>query len=370
MGRSLRATAAGVAAAAAFAGPVHGGGNRPASAAVDPVCTRAAALADAGEVAAAKKLYVGLASKKAAPCATKALTQLNGDTAGDDLIAAVTRWGKLVGAALAVLLATVLAFVVAYVVASWTPLRHLLGRALWVGRLFDPSLKVEPFSDTGADPAVGAGVTGLVRTALARLGEEQTEAGALLVDKAAGLESVKTAISGLGDLAPQAKGVISLLTALPALARTPRYSVEGTLQLAGVAGDGLTVVLKERGDLAETTTLWWPPPAVAKSPDSYYQLATAAAAWSDYLIRKREDLDVPDVTRDATSFGYFHTAVELDRAGRTEDAESAYAVALQHDEDNVGALVNLGLIEAREEQYEAALVLFLRAVSVVQAAQP
>jgi tetratricopeptide (TPR) repeat protein len=330
-------------------------------------CARAAALAHAGEVAAAKKLYVDLASREGAPCAVFALSKLNAETAGDTLVSDVTRWLKLIGAGLAAFFAAALAVAVVYVVLSWTPARRLMARVVGLGRLFDPTLRVEPFTDAGADPAVGAGVTGLARTALVRLGEEQEGVQQLRVDNTAGVETIRGALGGLGELAPQAKGIVSLLTALPALARTPRYSIDGTLQLAGVEGDGLTVSLKERGDLADTTTLWWPSTQSANgaaAPDAYYRLASAAAAWADFRIRTRERLPRPPLTDDASSFGYFHAGVELDRAGRYDEAHDAYLEALIHDEDNVGALLNLGLLYAREENYETALALFERGVAI------
>src|SRR4051794_22106969 len=199
-----------------------------------------------------------------------------------------------------------------------------MSHTLFIGRLFDPTLKVEPFSDAGARPPVGTGVTGLVRAALARLGTEQEEIQQLRVDSNAGVETIVSAIGGLGELAPQAKGIASVMTALPAMAHTPRYSVSGTLQLAGEAGDGLTVALKVRDGLAATTTFWWPHLSGADSPDSYYQLGAAAAGWADFVIRDREGLEGPGVTTDAMSFGYFHAAVELDRSGRTDDAHDTY----------------------------------------------
>jgi tetratricopeptide (TPR) repeat protein len=186
------------------------------------------------------------------------------------------------------------------------------------------------------------------------------------IDSTGGVESIAKAIGGLGELAPQAKGAAGLLTAVPALARTPRYSIDGTLQLAGVAGDGLTVNLKERGSLTATTTFWWRPPTGPGSPDAYSQLAAAAAGWADFLIREREALERSGLTRDAMSFGYFHAGVELDRAGRLDAAHDTYLEALDHDDENIGALLNLGLLYAREQKYERALEVFTRAVGVAE----
>ena len=361
--RRVSGTVAVLVAVAATLGPAVA---RPEGAVV-PVatrCARAASLATAGETAAAKAIYVALASTEDAPCATAALTALDGKTAGDVLIADVTRALTMIGSAAAALLLAVLAVVLAYVVLSWTPVRAILARMFLVGRLFDPTLKVDPFTDAGAKPQVGSGVTGIVRGALSRLGAEQDETSQLAIDSTAGIEAITNVIGGLGELAPQAKGVAGMITALPALARTPRYSVEGTLQLAGASGDGLTVTLKERGDLAATTTLWWPAPATDANPDAYYLLASAAAGWADFTIRDREKLERPDLTTDAQSFGYFHAGVELDRVGRRNDAHDAYVEALRHDEENCGALLNLGLIYAREDKYDLALVLFLRALAI------
>jgi tetratricopeptide (TPR) repeat protein len=336
---------------------------------VETQCARAAALADAGEEDAAKKIYVELATRGDAACATDALSKLNDESSGERVVSDVTGALKVLASGLVALLLAIVAIVVLFVLLTWTPLRRLLARLVVIGRLFDPTLKVEPFTDAGAKPPVGTGVTGLVRAALARLGEEQDQTTQLRIDSTAGVETIASAIGGLGDLVPQAKGVTGLLTALPALARTPRYSVDGTLQLAGEAGDGLTVSLKERGDLAATTTMW-PPPATNESPDAYYQLASAASGWADFMVRQREDLPRAEFTSDAMSFGYFRAAVELDRSGRIEDAHDTYMEALNYDEENVGALLNLGLIYAREEEFERALVLFLRAVAIAERPRP
>jgi len=138
-----------------------------------------------------------------------------------------------------------------------------------------------------------------------------------------------------------------------------------------MSGDGLTVSLKERGDLAATATLWWHKPVGADDPDAYYQLASAAAGWADYVIRARQRLEGNGVTTNAVSFGYFHAGVELDEVGRTDDARDAYLDALNHDEENIGALLNLGLLYARNKvDPDLAVVLFLRALAIASRPRP
>jgi len=130
---------AGVAALIASVGlcvvfPVRADGSVP----IATKCARAAALAGAGEKAAAKKIYVALASSTDAPCAIRALSQLDNQTAGDRLISDVTRALQRIGSGLVVLLAVITAALIVFVVLSWTPLRAVLARTILIGRLFDP----------------------------------------------------------------------------------------------------------------------------------------------------------------------------------------------------------------------------------------
>jgi hypothetical protein len=127
-------------------------------------CAHAASLADVGEKAAAKRIYIALLSAEEASCAKRGLAHLNRETPGSTFSSRATTALKLVVTGLAALLVAALALVLVFVAITWTPVRAGLRHLYMVGRLFDPALKVEPFTDVGAKPQVGTGVTGLVRT--------------------------------------------------------------------------------------------------------------------------------------------------------------------------------------------------------------
>jgi tetratricopeptide (TPR) repeat protein len=263
----------------------------------------------------------------------------------------------------------------------WMKHKRVLKRLL--RPLFQPRLDVVAFKDGGETPAVGEGVTALVRMHLRRLSESgQRKKDRILLDRVTGAEQITSTIKGLGDVAPQLKALTTLLTAVPRLARLPRYALTGTVQAAGTWGAGITVILDEQHLQGAATTLWaWksasgtgrgtaPSAAGAAASDAatYQALAAGAAGWADFELRRRQGMDRPRWTHDPDSYAYTRVGDALELQARPDDARVVYERALGLDPENVGAVINLASLQAREGNLEETVRLLEYASGVLERA--
>src|SRR4051794_33251371 len=78
-------------------------------------CARAAALADAGEEAEAKKIYVALLSSRDVPCAADGLEELNDEPGWDEFVSKTKDVAKVLAAAAVALAIALLALMLLFV---------------------------------------------------------------------------------------------------------------------------------------------------------------------------------------------------------------------------------------------------------------
>ena len=84
-------------------------------------------------------------------------------------------------------------------------------------------------------------------------------------------------------------------------------------------------------------------------PQAYYELAVPASSWIQYEAARSLESHVGFTTNSPESFGHLTSALGQHRAGKIGAAKASYEEALSDDPENVAALVNLGLLEARQE---------------------
>jgi tetratricopeptide (TPR) repeat protein len=349
----------------------------------DPRCAAADALNEAGAIKAAQAAYVkALSRTPALKCASDGLKKLT--TSDESFSKKAKDWLTNVTGALA-LLATLLLIVAGFfglvfvLLTYWWLTRKALAKTPFIKRLFRPRLGVVAFKDGGEDPAVGAGVTALVRMHLRRLSESSTQTrDRIILDRVTGTEQISSAIKGLGDVAPQLKALTALLSAVPQLARLPRYAVTGTVQAAGTWGAGITVILDEQHLPGAATTLWaWKPPSGTGTSSSgtgtptsdaatYHALAAGAASWADFELRRRQRMSRPSWTTEPDSYAYTRVGDALELQGHVDDARVVYERALGLDPANVGAVINLAGLQARGRNLEETVELLEYAADVLE----
>jgi tetratricopeptide (TPR) repeat protein len=337
-------------------------------AAVDQAtCERAKDLADVGKRKEAEALYVEILKGRQEPCAREGLAGLRSEPkaverARDWLapIASVSALGATI------LVAGLALGALVFIAISYSgPVRRLMKRSKILGWPFRPRLGVVAFGATGVKIGVSSGVTGLVRMHLSHLAKKQQQGGSdYRLDRITGVEGIATAVGGLAALAPQFKALSALITAVPQLARLPRYKLHGELQEATGAGAGLTVILDKQHSQGEGATLWTR--ATPADAAGYQALAAGAAGWADFLIREREGLQRPAYTNNAEGYAYLRTGIQLELDEQKENARRAYVSAVKADPSNVAALLNLSVAEAWNQDYDEAINLLEMAESVLE----
>ena len=141
-----------------------------------------------------------------------------------------------------------------------------------------------------------------------------------------------------------------------------RLSAVGELLPEGAAGCGVALSLFKRKKLEARGTLW-EKPAVRPNPGAddgpsvvarYYGLAAAAAAWVQFEASRVLDDRVGLITSSAESFSLLSAGIDEHRAAastqepkRYRVAAKKYTEALKIDRENVAALVNLSVVDAR-----------------------
>lgn len=337
------------------------------------LCKEGASLAASDQAAAARRRYArALTRNPGSSCASKGLAPATGEkeekgsveTAVDDL----TNFWKLAGLIAASVLVPIALL--------------LLLRAWWQRR--KPSLALEAFTDSAVEPKVGSGVTGLVEKRLnelsARRGDKRDnyalDVVATDVELVAANEGLETALGKLADV-PQLSIAVAILGMLDRIGGG-RHVVKGELVPPGDHGHGALLGLQAGPRLQAKGAIWDSgrprlAPAAAgataegPSPAPYYGLVEPIAAWIQYEVARSVDAGVALITNSPKSFGLFSQALLDHRAERYELAAQGYGEALRADPGNVGALVNLsGLLARREKRFTDALILLIRAWTVLE----
>ncbi|HEY4412492.1 MAG TPA: hypothetical protein VGN06_05795, partial [Gaiellaceae bacterium] len=104
---------------------------------------------------------------------------------------------------------------------------------------------------------------------------------------------------------------------------------------------------------------------------AFQQLASVAAGWIDYAVRKDEGLRF-DFVASPRSIAYFRAGMYLQSlaiGGDDTAALKAYAQAIEEDGTNVGALINLGRAWDGDGKHDEAELLLKRALAAI-AAEP
>jgi hypothetical protein len=220
-------------------------------------------------------------------------------------------------------------------------------------RFFRPQLKLEPFADGSGGQVSADGMTELVRAKLTELASPTEQAGGFVLDRRTGNEDLGAAIGELSDLAPQFKVLSAVASAFLTFARLPRYTLNGALQAIGPIGGGMTLSLTEQKAQEDVFTLW--SHDRTEGPGQYQAMAAGAAAWTDFLIREHQGVETPNVTSSAASYAQLHAALQLELDGQSQQAMRAYWFAYVSSSDNVAALLNLAVLDARSNRYDRAL---------------
>ena len=256
------------------------------------------------------------------------------------------------------------------------------------------TLAVRPFADTALDKKVGSAFGGLVEEQLIDFWQTRQRARDdgynldLVVANVELLAQDDALGDAVGELAhvPQLAAVAAIVTFIDRAFLQRRLSAVGELLPEGADGCGVALSLYKRTKLEARGTLWEKPAVgpnhgflLVQRPSSkervetdpsvgaglkadggpsavarYYGLAAAAAAWVQYQASRVLDDRVGLITSSAESFSLLSTGIDEHRAGasthereRYLEAARKYGEALDLDSENVAALFNLSLVDAR-----------------------
>lgn len=194
-------------------------------------------------------------------------------------------------------------------------------------------------------------------------------------------DDLKAAVGGLAEQS-QLKLVVAVLSLVDRLVGKRSLVAEGELLPDGAQGRGLALALYRHNDLRARGVFWaGAPPAPRRralkcareetvaptGPEPFYELAGRASSWIQYEAARSLNSHVGLMTDSPESFGRLATALSLHKAEEIKLAEEAYAEALAVDPENVAALVNLGLLQARYRgAYGDAIALLTKAQGVLE----
>lgn len=269
----------------------------------------------------------------------------------------------------------------------------LLALTMWK-RVRRASLVVRAFNDGAVATKVGPGVGALVEERLvnALRRRDQVRDGYELdvvitdVDLLSEEGDLAKAMERLADV-PQFRFVVGILDLIERLLPSRGLAAAGELLPTGSSGAGISLALYQGSRLNARTALWqqevrdWLPADgttgaesrrlrfgkseerdEAEIPSAYYDLAYPAAWWVQYEAARALDANVSQITTDARSFALVGLGLRREADGKDNEAEDAYAAALEYDFDNVAALFNLAQLLARNRNlYAPATLLLLRA---------
>ena len=321
-------------------------------------CRRADALAEAGAKDEAAAIYTSILEERNLPCASEGLAATKAKSRPERLEAWLTQWTSILGG-----LAGFIALVAALALLAFATVFTLLTRPRrsrkWLAahrptsKLFRPQLKLEAFADGSKGEASADAMTELVRAKLNDLASPAGGTGEFVLDRRTGNEDLGAAVGELSDLAPQFKVLSAVVSVFLAFARLPRYTLSGALQAIGPLGGGMTLCLTEQKAQEDVFTLWSRDSTTG--PGQYQAMAAGAAAWTDFQIRGHQGIELPSVTSSAASYAQLNVGLQLELEQRKAEAMRAYRLAYTESPDNVAALLNLAVLDARANDYDRAL---------------
>jgi tetratricopeptide (TPR) repeat protein len=321
-------------------------------------CRRAGSLAQAGAKDEAAALYTEVLKERNLPCGTAGLAALETKSRPARLEAWLTQWTSILGR-LAGLAALVAALALLAFAAAFTLLTRPRRSRSWLAahrptrRFFRPQLKLAAFTDGSGGQVSADGMTELVRANLTELASPAAGGDGFVLDRRTGNEDLGAAVGELSELAPQFKLLSSVASAALTFARLPRYTLNGALQAIGPIGGGMTLSLTEQKAQEDVFTLW--SHDTTTGPGQYHAMAAGAAAWTNFLIREHQGVETPNVTSSAASYAQLHAGLQLELDRQTQQAMRSYWFAYVASSDNVAALLNLAVLDARANQYDRAL---------------
>ncbi len=164
----------------------------------------------------------------------------------------------------------------------------------------------------------------------------------------------------LGDALPQAKGFAAIAAFLLGGIWHKSYVLDGVVHSPGDRGAGLTLTISRRitrTKLLDSVTLWerdfepWPHPIRKDDASPYYRLATLAAVWTGYAVRRKGEaanarITIPNfATQNWRSYAYFASGADRYKRGEPERAQVQFLLAIEIDPDNYLAGYDLAMIE-------------------------
>ncbi len=327
----------------------------------DQSCTYANALAHDGEQQAAHAAYVQIlsidSSSQCAAAGLKATAAHSTTSVWTTVGNVVTDAGLVIGTVLLALLLIGVVILLGLQIQTRVPRM----RDVWpANKIRRPVFVVDALSDDGTDK-YGSSVAGLIR---GRVTWKTDRFGLNLVSGQAG---VAQAFSGLGDVSPEAKAAVAVITFLTALLPRRRFGLTGQLQPAGAEGVGLSLELSQNGDAEALISMWAASFDVsgADAASAYQHLAIAGAAWVDIWMAKALGGQAL-LTADPQSWAFFRSGMDAQRLGDTDRAKIMYEQALAADGTNVGAMANLGIMSRRAGRYEDAEEYLQRALPATE----
>lgn len=323
----------------------------------ETVCAKASALDKAGQKAKAKEAYVkALEAHPKSKCASKALGKMRDKaqnwwswaaTAAKDLIAVV----GFVALALASI--GLLIWLGLQALTRWS-LTKKTRLARW---LLHPSLEVKTLDDTSLTTKMGPQVASLVR---GKVTPHRT-GGINIVTGHAALSDI---LQPLGDVSSEAKAAVSVVSFFFGSLPRPKYEVTGALQPKGKDGRGVSIELVNKNAQLGSVTLWGRDfEAPADAITAYQRLAAPIAAWIDHQVAEAEGRIESLLSSDLRSWMLFKAGSSWQEDGEETKAKALYQEALAIDPDNIGAMANLGPIEAKAKNYKQAFTLLTDALT-------
>ena len=320
----------------------------------EALCERAEELAAAGDEAAAKAAYEkALEAEPRSRCASRHLAKVEKPSHWWEWAATAAKdtGGVL---ALLVLAAATLVVVVLLILQVLTRLPWVRDR--WPARLaLRPSLEVQPMGDTSLTTKMGPQLASLVR---GKITPRRT--GSIIVTGHAAIADV---LKPLSDVSSEAKAGVAIISFLFSTLPKRNFQVTGALQPAGELGWGISVELTNENRELGSTTFWANEFDVPKKEvRAFQQLAVPTAAWIDHRIAAALGVRDSLLSSDPMSWALFRAGAGRHEAGEGVRAQGLYRAALARDPDNIGAMANLGLIEAGEMRFGQAHTLMTGAL--------
>lgn len=276
--------------------------------------------------------------------------------------------------AVALALVAVAVLVLVALVGRVAGLRRLLDMLPPIRRLLGPQLHVEDFDDVALDRRIGPSVAATVRAGIPqRISEVKQQLG-----QVAGESDLARALRDLQEVSQAFSLWLMVLVALDWLLPRKRFTAVGVLQPDTGRGPGVTLTLQCGSASQALATLWASELGFTADGDETDQqrvwrvraLARSAGMWVSYGVADSVT-GYNSISDDAMSFVLFHQGIYWDDRNDRVKARRMYDQALERDEENAGALGNLGILALSEENFGGAVNYLERSVrSLEQRARP